>query len=95
MGGFLTVPLDDGVLPLAGHRTFERRADDGRIRRLLIELDDDDRAAGELDTERKPLGLDDRDAGDDDQPREADGNPAPAEKIEMRSLEDLMGQPKY
>jgi hypothetical protein len=62
---------------------------------LLIELDDHDRAAGELDAERHALGLDDAHAGNDDQPRQADGEPSPAEEIEIGVLKICMVQPRY
>src|SRR6185436_206439 len=80
--------LDDDVLAAAWKGLVHRGAHLLHADRL-IELDDHHGAAGELDAQRNPLRHEDDGAGDDDDPRQGDGMPAPAQEVEVRAFEDM------
>ena len=86
--GGVAVVLDDGVVPNpVGQRRHGRSdaIDGGR----LLELDDDDAAASEVDAEREPPGRDGGRAGQDHEQRQADGVPAPPHEVIIRRFENL------
>ena len=84
----IAVPIDDRVLPDARHRLIQRGANLLAVRQL-IEADDDDRAAGELDAERHAETPNRHQARENDDPGQCDRVPSPADEIEIRMMEDL------
>src|SRR5262249_40477223 len=60
----------------------------------LLELLDHHRAAGELDAFGDALDGERHETGNDDDPRQTDRLPAPAEEVVVRVLENLHGVPK-
>ena len=87
----VAVGLDDGVLPPPGSS--------GRAPTRTCSTDtgcsncvDDDGAAGELDAAAAcPSSQIVDDAGEDDDPRQRDGVPAPPQEVEVGVLEDMHG----
>jgi len=85
-----SVRLDDDVLAAAREVAIERLADvfhAGRPR----ELGHHDRAARKLDAFRDALRHENEDARDDDEPGDDQRMPAPAEKVEVRVVENMHG----
>ena len=84
--GRIAVLLHDRVA--AGGQLRECRAH-AFERRVLIELQDDDRSAGEIDAKLQAGPVDVERPGQDDDQRQRDRMPAPADEVVVRVLEDL------
>ncbi len=84
----IAVVLDDRVLSAAGIVAVERLAD-GIDARRLIEFGDDGRAAGELDPEFHALGRNHADPGEDHDPGQDDGVPAPPQEVDIGLMEKM------
>src|SRR5438874_475136 len=84
----LAVRLHHGVLAAARIVPVERLAHLLHRGRLVEPLDHDG-AAGELDAFGNPLGGERDHARDDDDPRQRDGVPAPAEEVEIGVFENM------
>jgi hypothetical protein len=84
----IAVSLDDGI---AARKRPVERPPHLLNAHGLIELRDHHRAAGELDALGDPFGRNGRDPGKDDDPRDRDGVPSPAEEVVGRAFENMHG----